>query len=132
MFELPLIQTGPDARSGIGQWISEAVATFGLLLTFLLGLRLRPSAIPALVASYIFAAYWSTASTSFANPTVTLARSLTQTFSGIASADVAGFVVAQLVGAMAGWVIGLAFNTIPATPTNSANSEVSARSDAAS
>ncbi len=98
MFDLPLVQPGTHTRSGTPQWISEAVATFGLLLTILLGIRHRPTAIPALVASYIFAAYWFTASTSFANPAVTLARSLTQTFAGIRPEDVGGFVIAQLVG----------------------------------
>lgn len=98
MFDLPLLQPGTHVRSGMPQWISEAVATFGLLLTILLGIRHRPTAIPELVASYIFAAYWFTASTSFANPAVTLARSLTQTFAGIRPDDVGGFVVAQLVG----------------------------------
>ena len=98
MFELPLIQPGTHVRTGAAQWISECVATFGLLLTILLGVKHRPAAIPALVASYIFAAYWFTASTSFANPAVTLARSLTQTFAGIRLDDVGGFVVAQLAG----------------------------------
>lgn len=99
MFDLALFQPGTRARSGGAQWLSEGVATFGLLLTILLGLRHRASAIPALVASYIFAAYWFTASTSFANPAVTVARALTQTFAGIRPDDVAGFIVAQLVGA---------------------------------
>lgn len=99
MFDLALFQPGTRARSGGAQWLSEGVATFGLLLTILLGLRHRASAIPALVASYIFAAYWFTASTSFANPAVTVARALTQTFAGIRPDDVPGFIVAQLVGA---------------------------------
>jgi glycerol uptake facilitator-like aquaporin len=85
-------------RNGAGQWLSEGVATAGLLLTILLGGRHRPAAVPALVGSYIFAAYWFTASTSFANPAVTLARSLTQSFAGIRPADVAGFMLAQLAG----------------------------------
>ena len=102
MFDLPLIQPGTQVRTGSAQWLSEAVATFGLLLTIVLGARHRPAAIPALVASYIFAAYWFTASTSFANPAVTIARSLTQTFAGIRPDDVAGFVLAQLLGAAAG------------------------------
>jgi len=100
MFALPLLQPGTHLRSGAAQWLSEGVATFGLLLTILLALRQRPSAIPALVASYIFAAYWFTASTSFANPAVTLARSLTQTFAGIRPEDVAGFALAQISGAL--------------------------------
>ena len=100
MFEQPLLQPGTHARSGGAQWLSEGVATCGLLLTILLGTRHRANAIPALVASYIFAAYWFTASTSFANPAVTLARSLTQSFSGIRPQDVVGFVLAQLAGAL--------------------------------
>ncbi|MGG6463630.1 hypothetical protein [Solilutibacter silvestris] len=108
MFGLPLVQPGIHARTGMAQWLSEGVATFGLVLTILLGLRHRPAAIPALVASYIFAAYWFTASTSFANPAVTIARSLTQTFAGIRPDDVAAFVLAQLVGAAIGlWVVEL-------------------------
>jgi glycerol uptake facilitator-like aquaporin len=102
MFELPLIQPGTHVRTGAAQWLSEAVATFGLLLTIVLGLRHRPAAIPALVASYIFAAYWFTASTSFANPAVTVARALTQSFAGIRPDDVPGFVLAQLFGAAVG------------------------------
>ena len=101
MFGLLLLQPGVHARSGLGQWLSEGVATFGLLLTILLGARHRPQALPVLVASWIFAAYWFTASTSFANPAVTLARALTQTFAGIRPADVPAFVVAQLAGAVA-------------------------------
>ena len=100
MFEQPLLQPGTHARSGGAQWLSEGVATCGLLLTILLGTRYRANAIPALVASYIFAAYWFTASTSFANPAVTLARSLTQSFAGIRPQDVVGFVLAQLAGAL--------------------------------
>jgi glycerol uptake facilitator-like aquaporin len=95
MFELPLIQPGTHVRTGMAQWLSEGVAMFGLLLTILLGVRHRPGAVPALVASYIFAAYWFTASTSFANPAVTIARSLTQTFAGIRIVDIPGFVIAQ-------------------------------------
>jgi len=99
MFNQPLLQPGIHVRTGAAQWLSEGVATAGLLFTILLGQRARPAAIPALVASYIFAAYWFTASTSFANPAVTLARALTRTFAGIRPADVAGFVLAQLAGA---------------------------------
>lgn len=98
MFDQALIQPGTHVRSGVAQWLSEAVATFGLVLTILLGVRHRPTAVPALVASYIFAAYWFTASTSFANPAVTIARSLTQSFAGIRPEDVIGFVAAQLLG----------------------------------
>ena len=100
MFELPLLQPGLRVRTGGAQWVSEAVATFGLVLAIVMGLRFRPAAVPALVASWIFAAYWFTASTSFANPAVTVARALTQTFAGIRPDDVAGFVVAQIVGGL--------------------------------
>jgi glycerol uptake facilitator-like aquaporin len=100
MFDLALLQPGVRERSGAAQWLSEGVATFGLLCTILFGLRHRPAAIPALVASYIFAAYWFTASTSFANPAVTLARALTQTFAGIRPIDAPGFIAAQLAGAV--------------------------------
>ena len=100
MFELPLWQPGTHVRTGPAQGLSEGVATFGLLLTILLGARHRPAALPALVASWIFAAYWFTASTSFANPAVTLARALPRSFAGNRPLDVPGFVAAQLAGAM--------------------------------
>lgn len=103
MFGEPLWQPGDHVRTGLAQWFSEAVATFGLLLTILVGARHRPQAIPALVAAYIFAAYWFTASTSFANPAVTLARAFTQTFAGIRFVDIGGFVIAQMIGAFAAW-----------------------------
>jgi glycerol uptake facilitator-like aquaporin len=105
MFAVDLIQPGTHARTGGAQWLSEGVATFGLLLTILLGARHRASAVPALVASWIFAAYWFTASTSFANPAVTLARSLTDSFAGIRPEDVSAFVLAQLAGALAAWLV---------------------------
>ncbi len=108
MFAQPLLQPGIHVRAGSAQWLSEGVATFGLLLTIQLGSRLRPAAIPALVASYIFAAYWFTASTSFANPAVTLARALTRSFAGIRPQDTIGFIAAQLCGALlATWVAPL-------------------------
>ena len=100
MFELPLLQPGIRVRTGGAQWASEAVATFGLVLTILLGVRHRPAAVPALVAAWIFAAYWFTASTSFANPAVTIARAMTQTFAGIRPDDVLAFVLAQMSGAV--------------------------------
>jgi glycerol uptake facilitator-like aquaporin len=99
MFELPLWQPGTHIRSGVAQGLSETIATFGLVLTIVLGMCFRERAVPALVASYIFAAYWFTASTSFANPAVTLARSLTQTFAGIRPLDAPVFIAAQLIGA---------------------------------
>ena len=105
MFDLTLIQPGTHVRSGAAQWLSEGVATFGLVLTILVGRRQRAAAVPALVASYIFAAYWFTASTSFANPAVTLARSLTQTFAGIRPADAPGFIAVQIVGMALGLIV---------------------------
>jgi hypothetical protein len=100
----PRRDDGVTPNSG-GQWISEGVATFDLLLTILLGACHRPRALPALVACYIAAAYWFTASTSFANPAVTLARSLTRTFAGIRPEDVPGFLLAQTAGALLAWSV---------------------------
>jgi len=122
MFDQPLLQPGTHVRTGAAQWLSEAVATAGLLLTIVLGVRHRPAAVPALVASYIFAAYWFTASTSFANPAVTLARSLTQTFAGIRPDDVPGFVAAQLIGMLVGHVLAkwLAPGTVSSDATRMA------------
>ena len=99
MFDLPLLQYSDKARTGGGQWLGEAIATFGLVLTIWGTAKYRPKAIPASVALYITAAYWFTSSTSFANPAITVARSLTDSFSGIAPGDAPGFIVAQLVGA---------------------------------
>ncbi len=99
MFDLPLLQLSAKARTGPGQWLGEAIATFGLVLTILGTVRHRPSWVPASVALYITAAYWFTSSTSFANPAITVARSLSDTFAGIAPADAPMFVVAQLAGA---------------------------------
>ncbi|NLS07902.1 aquaporin family protein [Rhizobium sp. P32RR-XVIII] len=109
MFDLPILQVSETVRTGSAQWIAEVVATFGLLLTILGGLRFRVDAIPMLVGLYITAAYWFTASTSFANPAVAIARSLTDTFSGIRPMDLPGFIVAQILGALiaaalAGWL----------------------------
>ena len=100
MFELPLLQLSVKARSGAAQAFAEWVATFGLILTILLTLRAKPAAIATSVGLYITAAYWFTASTSFANPAVTLARALSDTFAGIRPNDVPLFVAAQLVGAV--------------------------------
>ncbi len=98
MFDLPVLQFSTKARAGIGQWTGELLATFGLVLTILLLVRLRPTAIPAAVALYITSAYWFTSSTSFANPAITLVRSLSNTFAGIAPVDVPAFIAAQLAG----------------------------------
>jgi glycerol uptake facilitator-like aquaporin len=99
MFDIPWLQSSTHVRTGAAQWLAEAVATFGLLL-IVLGHR-RAEAAPWMVAAWIGGAYWFTASTSFANPAITVARSLSDTFSGIRPADVPGFVVSQLVGALA-------------------------------
>ena len=99
MFDLAPLAIGIKARSGPSQWLAEAVATFTLVLTILGGLRYAPSAIPWLVGLVITAAYWFTASTSFANPAVTLARGFTTTFAGIAMNHVPAFIISQLVGA---------------------------------
>jgi glycerol uptake facilitator-like aquaporin len=100
MFDLPLLQLSAKVRSGNAQIFSEIVATAGLLGVILLGLKHAPRQIPALVAAYITAAYWFTASTSFANPAVTLARCLSNSFAGIRAADVPLFIAAQLAGAV--------------------------------
>ncbi len=102
MFDLPLWQISEKTRTGGGQWLGEAIATFGLILTILGTLRNRADAVPVAVALYITAGYWFTSSTSFANPAITIIRSMTNSFSGIAPGDVAGFILAQLVGALAG------------------------------
>jgi glycerol uptake facilitator-like aquaporin len=99
MFALPLIEMSMKARTGGPQWFAEWVATFGLILTILLGIRFARANVPWLVGLYITAAYWFTASTSFANPAVAIARSLTNTFSGIRPIDLPGFIAAQLIGA---------------------------------
>lgn len=99
MFEEILLQTSTNIRNGPAQWLSEGVATFGLVATILGTLRWRPEAVPTAVGLYITAAYWFTASTSFANPAVTIARSLTDTFSGIAPENAPGFILMQFVGA---------------------------------
>jgi glycerol uptake facilitator-like aquaporin len=105
MFALPILQTSMKARTGIGQWLGEFVATFGLIACIRLCTRCAPNAVPAAVAAYIGAAYWFTSSTSFANPAVTLARSLSDTFAGIAPAGVAPFMLAQVAGALAAWAL---------------------------
>lgn len=101
MFDLPPVMASSHVRTGIGVWAGEIVASFGLLATILGCLRSRPEAVPYAVGLFITAGYWFTSSTSFANPAVTIARSLTDTFSGIRPMDVTGFIAAQCVGAMA-------------------------------
>jgi glycerol uptake facilitator-like aquaporin len=109
MFELPLLQIATTVRTGPGQWLAEAVAAFGLALTIFSCLAAAPRAVAYAVGLYIVAAYWFTASTSFANPAVTLARALSNTFAGIAPSGVIPFIAAQLVGvlvavALASWL----------------------------
>jgi glycerol uptake facilitator-like aquaporin len=101
MFELPVWQLSLTARIGFGQWLAEAVATFGLVLTILGCVRCAAAAVPYAVGLYITSAYWFTASTSFANPAVTIARSLSDTFAGIAPGGVPGFIAAQIIGTLA-------------------------------
>ncbi len=103
MFDQAALEIGAKARTSPAIWLGEFTATFGLLLTIRLGLCHRPDAVPALVAAWIVAGYWFTSSTSFANPAVTLARALTDSFAGIRIIDVPAFVVAQLAGAAAGY-----------------------------
>jgi len=109
LFELPLVQIGGTARAGLAQLASEAAATFALVACILLTLRARPESVAAAVALTIAAGYWWTSSTSFANPAITVARALSDTFAGIRPADAAGFIAAQFIGAVAamlacGWL----------------------------
>jgi glycerol uptake facilitator-like aquaporin len=112
MFDLPLLQTGAKMRTGFPQWWSEVVATFGLVFLVLSFTRKNAWAAPFAVGGYIAAAYWFTASTSFANPAVTLARGFTDTFTGIGLGNVAGFIASQLIGA----VLGLAADRVLRPP----------------
>jgi glycerol uptake facilitator-like aquaporin len=105
MFALPLLDASMKARTGGAQWFAEAVAAFGLVATILAGIRFQRSAVPWLVGLYITAAYWFTASTSFANPAVAIARSFTNTFSGIRPVDLPGFIAAELFGAVVGMLV---------------------------
>lgn len=115
MFDMPLLEWGTKVRTGPGQWLGEFVASFGLLFTIMAGSRQRAEAVPALVALWIVAGYWFTASTSFANPAITIARALTDSFAGIRPVDAPGFIIAQMVGA---WVAVRCANwLVPATPT---------------
>jgi len=116
MFALPLVEASLKIRTGAEQWLAEGIAAFGLIITILAGIRFDRSAVPWLVGLYITAAYWFTSSTSFANPAVAIARSLTNTFSGIRPVDLPGFIAAEIVGA----VIGLLLMTWLLRATDSA------------
>ena len=102
MFDLPLLQLSTTARTGVAQWLAEAVAAFGLLATIIGCVRFKPEFVATAVGLYITAAYWFTASTSFANPAVAIARAFTDTFAGIRLIDTPAFIIAQIVGALAG------------------------------
>ena len=106
MFDLPILQYSTKARAGVGQWTGELVATFGLIVTIIGVVRQRIEWIAPAVALYIVAAYWFTSSTSFANPAITIVRSLSDSFAGIAPGDVPGFIAAQVVGAALGAAVG--------------------------
>ncbi|MCP4491987.1 MAG: aquaporin family protein [Gammaproteobacteria bacterium] len=110
MFELPLVDASDTVRSGLSQWVAEFVATFGLVATIFGCLKARPEAVPYAVGLFITAGYWFTSSTSFANPAVTIARTMTNTFSGISPADAPAFILAQLIAASVavmvfGWLL---------------------------
>lgn len=105
MFELPVFQLSEKARTGSGQWLGELIATFGLLFTILGTIRFRPDWVAPAVGLYISAGYWFTSSTSFANPAITVGRAFSNSFAGIAPANVIGFVTAQIAGAMLAWII---------------------------
>jgi glycerol uptake facilitator-like aquaporin len=121
MFELPLVQASTHARTGAAQWLAELVATFGLLFV-VIGHR-RTADAPWMVAAWIGAAYWFTASTAFANPAITVARCLTDTFAGIRPGDVPGFVLAQCAGAALGCVVARWLFVAPPRPATEASRE---------
>ena len=107
MFEISIIHFSTNVRTGSSQYFSEVIATFGLLLTILLGSKQKTGSVAALVACYITAAYWFTSSTSFANPAVTIARTLTNTFSGIQYGDTIPFIMAQIIGGLLAFLLDL-------------------------
>ena len=107
MFDLPILQISGTIRTGVSQWLAESVASFGLLLTIFGCVARAPVSVPYAVGLYITAAYWFTASTSFANPAVTIARSLSNTFAGIEPSNVAAFIVAQCLGAGVGYILSI-------------------------
>lgn len=128
MFELPLIQTSAHVRAGPAQMLSEGSATFALLACILLVSRAKPQAIAGAVALTIAAGYWWTASTSFANPAITIARSLSDTFAGIRPQDAPGFMVAQLIGALAAFAVCGWLYRAPARADQAVSTAAAARS----
>ncbi len=124
MFDLPLVTLSQHVRTGPNQWFSEFIATFGLLAVIWSGVRHHARLIPFAVGAYITAAYWFTASTSFANPAVTLARSLTDSFAGIRPIDAPGFIIAQCAGAAAATLL---FRWLLARPVSHADHQAQAR-----
>ena len=131
MFGEPAFSASTHVRSGAAQLVSEFVATFGLLATIWGCARSRPKVVPFAVAAYITSAYWFTASTSFANPAVTLARAVTNTFAGIRLVDAPGFIVAQLVGATAATVLFRWLQPVRANVARSTNEDVATAEEAA-
>ena len=123
MFALPLLEASTKIRTGGAQWFSEGIAAFGLVAVILAGLRFERASVPWLVGLYITAAYWFTASTSFANPAVAIARSLTDTFSGIRPLDLPAFIVAELAGAVLALVLMSWLLRIPSPGPIPVNSE---------
>jgi glycerol uptake facilitator-like aquaporin len=105
MFALPLLEASLKVRTGGALWLAEGVAAFGLVATILAGIRFERGAVPWLVGLYVTAAYWFTSSTSFANPAVAIARSMTNSFSGIRPVDLPGFIAAEFGGAVAAWLL---------------------------
>ena len=113
MFAMPILELSHKLRDGPAQWLAEGVATFGLILTIAAGIRFAPASIPVLVGLYITAAYWFTASTSFANPAVTVARSLADSFAGIAPSSAPGFIAAQFAATIMAWLFCRWFLAVP-------------------
>lgn len=117
MFGMPILQLSGKIRTGLGQWVGEGIATFGLLLTIIGTVKMRPGSVPASVALYIVAAYWFTSSTSFANPAITIARSLSDSFAGIGPVCIPAFIAAQIVGAIAAHFVADVIFAAPAAET---------------
>jgi glycerol uptake facilitator-like aquaporin len=123
MFALPLIDLSMKIRTGDAQWFAEFIATFGLIVTILAGIRFEHKSVPWLVGLYITAAYWFTSSTSFANPAVAIARSLTNSFSGIRPVDLPGFIAAECLGALAALAVASWLLAVPASATTKVKAE---------